>query len=73
MRASAAVTGTRPVWMVEVRDFVETKLYNRDLLRPGNVVEGPAVIDQMDSTTVVPPGQSATVDAYFNLILEAKQ
>ena len=70
--SSAAVTGSRPVWMAEVGDFIETKLYNRDLLRPGNVVEGPAIIDQMDSTTVVPPGQSATVDAYFNLILEAK-
>jgi len=70
--ASHAVTGSRPVWMVEARDFVDTKLYNRDLLRPGNVVEGPAIIDQMDSTTVVPIGQKATVDAYFNLILEAK-
>ncbi|MBS7699904.1 MULTISPECIES: hydantoinase/oxoprolinase family protein [unclassified Chelatococcus] len=67
-----AVTGARPVWMVEVRDFVETKLYDRALLRAGNVVEGPAIIDQMDSTTVVPPGQTATVDAYLNLILEAK-
>lgn len=70
--ASAAITGTRPVWMVEIRDFIETSLYNRDLLRPGNVIEGPAIIDQMDSTTVVPPGHTATVDAYFNLILQAK-
>ncbi|MFT3687899.1 MAG: hypothetical protein QM789_02555 [Paenirhodobacter sp.] len=71
--ASAAVTGHRPVWMPEAGDHVETALYQRDLLRPGNIVPGPAIIDQMDSTTVVPPGMRATVDAYRNLILEADQ
>ncbi|SFY37468.1 N-methylhydantoinase A [Paracoccus pantotrophus] len=69
--ASAAVTGSRPVWMLEARDFVETTLYDRALLKPGNVVRGPAIIDQMDSTSVVPPGMAATVDPYLNLILEA--
>ncbi|WP_323010819.1 hydantoinase/oxoprolinase family protein [Paracoccus sp. (in: a-proteobacteria)] len=71
--SGTAVTGSRPVWMVERRDFVETTLYNRALLKAGNVVQGPAIIDQMDSTTVVPPGMSATVDAYLNLILEASK
>lgn len=71
--ASAAVTGARPVWMVEARDFVEATLYDRALLKAGNVVSGPAIIDQMDSTTVVPPGMAATVDPYLNLILEAVQ
>lgn len=69
--ARAAVTGSRPVWMLEARDFVETTLYDRALLKPGNVVRGPAIIDQMDSTSVVPPGMAATVDPYLNLILEA--
>ena len=67
-----AVTGTRPVWMVEAGDFIETRLYDRALLKAGNVVMGPAIIDQMDSTTVVPPTHAATVDAYLNLVLEAK-
>ncbi|WP_294926194.1 hydantoinase/oxoprolinase family protein [uncultured Paracoccus sp.] len=71
--AGAAVTGARPVWMVEARDFVEATLYDRALLKAGNVVPGPAIIDQMDSTTVVPPGMAATVDPYLNLILEAAQ
>lgn len=69
--ASAAITGARPVWMVEAGDFVEAKLYDRALLKAGNVVAGPAIIDQMDTTTVVPLGLTATVDAYLNLILEA--
>jgi N-methylhydantoinase A len=70
--ASAAVSGSREVWMVEAGGFVPTTLYDRALLKHGNVVTGPAIVDQMDSTTVVPPGMTATVDAYLNLILEAK-
>lgn len=71
--ASHAATGSRPVWMVETGDFTETKLIDRAKLKPGNVVVGPAIIDQMDTTTVVPPGMAATVDAYLNLILEAQE
>lgn len=70
--ASAAVSGSREVWMVEAGGFVPTTLYDRALLKHGNLVTGPAIVDQMDSTTVVPPGMTATVDAYLNLILEAK-
>ncbi|WP_112663568.1 hydantoinase/oxoprolinase family protein [Microvirga flavescens] len=70
--ASAAITGHRDVWMVEAKGFVKAALYTRDALRPGNVVAGPAIIDQMDTTTVVPPGMAATVDNYLNLILEAR-
>jgi len=35
-------------------------------------VAGPAIIDQMDSTTVLPVGYTAKVDAYLNLIVEEK-
>ncbi|MNF14721.1 hypothetical protein D3C80_2170400 [compost metagenome] len=58
--------------MAEAGGFTAASLYNRDLLKPGNVVAGPAIIDQMDSTTVLPPGYVATVDAYLNLIVEGK-
>ncbi len=68
--ASAAVSGRRDVWMIEAGGFVAATLYDRAKLRPGNVVEGPAIIDQMDTTTVVPPAMIATVDAYLNFILE---
>lgn len=71
--ASAAITGSRPVWMLEAGDFVDTRLYDRALLKAGNVVEGPAIIDQMDTTTVVPPSMTATVDPYLNLIMEASK
>ena len=47
-----------------------TNLYQRDQLRHGNVIEGPAVVLQMDSTTSIPPGWTAQVDGYGNLIVE---
>jgi len=41
----------RPVWLPEARDFVETPIYDRDALRPGNRFAGPAIVEQMDATT----------------------
>jgi N-methylhydantoinase A len=70
--SSAAITGSREVWMMEAGGFVTATLYDRAKLKAGNVVQGPAIIDQMDTTTVVPMDTTATVDAYLNLMLEAK-
>jgi len=47
---------------------VHAALYERERLRPGNIVVGPAVIFQLDTTTVLPPGWSATVDGWGNLV-----
>jgi len=49
---------------------VRTRYYERGALKAGNRVDGPAIITQYDSTTVVPPGLAATVDRYGNLLLE---
>ena len=68
--ASDAITGQRPVWFPEAQDFVPTPIYSREGLKPGNRFAGPAIVEQMDTTTVVPPGMSARVDPYLNLILE---
>ncbi|MBO1073937.1 hydantoinase/oxoprolinase family protein [Roseomonas marmotae] len=68
--ASGARTGERPVWFPEAQDFVATPIYSRDGLKPGNRFAGPAIVEQMDTTTVVPPGMTARVDSYLNLILE---
>ena len=70
MRAAGAAAGA-PVWLAEAGDFVSCPVYDRDRLRPGNVIAGPAVVEQMDTTTVVLPGMTARVDPYLNLILEA--
>jgi N-methylhydantoinase A len=44
-------------------------LYERDRLDPGAVLEGPAIVEQFDATTAIPPGWHATVDGFGNLIL----
>lgn len=49
---------------------VATRCYERERLRPGNRLRGPALVFQMDATTVVPPGWGASVDAYGNLVME---
>jgi N-methylhydantoinase A len=46
-----------------------TPIYHRDLLSPGNVFHGPAIIDQMDSTTVVFPGDEVRIDGFGNMII----
>jgi len=48
-----------------------TALYERDRLGPGAVLSGPAIVTQYDTTTVLPPGWFARVDAVNNLIVEA--
>ncbi len=47
----------------------ETPLYDRDLLSNGDHVAGPALVVQLDTTTVIPPGWGGEVDAYGNLLL----
>lgn len=61
-----APVGRRPV---HFSGFVTTPIFSRELLRHGQTLIGPAVIEQADCTTVVPPGWTATVDAYRNLRL----
>jgi N-methylhydantoinase A len=45
-------------------------LYERAGLVPGNVIVGPAILFQLDTTSVVPPGWAATVDGWGNLVVE---
>ena len=68
--ASAALTGTRPVWLPETGGFTDCPVYARERLRAGNRFSGPAIIEQMDATTVVLPGMTATVEPYLNIVLE---
>lgn len=68
--ASGAIIGHREVWMPETDDFVNADVYARDKLQAGNVFTGPAIIEQMDATTIVLPGMSARVDNFLNIILE---
>jgi N-methylhydantoinase A len=54
---------TRPVWFDDHDEPQDTPVYARDDLRAGMAFSGPAIIEQLDTTTLVPPGVSAAVDA----------
>jgi N-methylhydantoinase A len=67
--APVASTGHRAVYFDADR-AVEAALYDRAELQPGQEISGPAVIGQLDSTTLVYPGDRARVDGAYNLIIE---
>ncbi len=60
--------GRRMVWFSGLKG-VEAVVYERDRLDPGARLDGPALVEQMDATTVIPPDWSAEVDPFGNLIL----
>ncbi len=67
--ADAQVT-EREVYLPESGRFVACPVYDRERLAAGHRIEGPAIIEQMDSTTLVLAGQTATIDAYANILIE---
>jgi N-methylhydantoinase A len=52
---------------------LDTPVFQRDDLPCGFSFQGPAIIEQVDATTVVPPGASAEVDKYLNIIIRVKE
>jgi N-methylhydantoinase A len=68
-----ARTGERKVYFGEQHGALNCRIYSRDLLEPGHQIRGPAIIEQLDTTTVIHPEQEATVDEYRNLIISEKK
>jgi N-methylhydantoinase A len=65
---AAARRGTRQVWFAG--GWVEAAIWSRLDLPIGATVDGPAVLEQPDATTVLDPGLTARVDGFGNLIIE---
>ena len=65
--ASAAVVGEQQVWF-EGKQHATT-VYDRAGLRPQMRFDGPAIVTEFDSTTVVLPGYVAEVDVNFNILI----
>ena len=61
--------GERDVWFLGSDRALTTRIYQRDRLRPGMTIAGPAIIEQADTTSVVYPGQTASVDGGYNLLI----
>jgi N-methylhydantoinase A len=65
----ASPAGRRPIHYRKRR--YDALVYERRDLRAGQHLDGPAIVEQEDTTTLVPAGFRATVDAFGNLVIEA--
>ena len=65
----AALKATRQVYFAERAAFVECPIYDRYALAENNVLVGPAIVEEMDSSTLIHPGYSATVLEHGVLVL----
>jgi N-methylhydantoinase A/oxoprolinase/acetone carboxylase beta subunit len=65
-----ASKGERDVFWSPQEGYRKTPIYDRDLLEPGNIVKGPAVIEAKDTTYVLPADWVLNIDKYSNAILE---
>ncbi|WP_254593036.1 hydantoinase/oxoprolinase family protein [Prescottella equi] len=74
--SSAAIKATTKAlfWQNDTAEpeWVDTPVYDRALLLAGNEIDGPAIVEQFDSTTIIGMGQHATVDAVGHIIIERK-
>ena len=65
----AAPQASRPVAYLDNDGFIDSAIHDRGSLSPGVSVSGPTVIEQYESTVIVPPKFEAEVDAFGNLVL----
>jgi N-methylhydantoinase A len=71
-RAVPQPVGQRPVYFTNGAGWVQTNVYQRKDLGQGAVISGPAIIEQPDTTTVLPPGVNAHVDSTGTLVVSLK-
>ncbi|MCP1336968.1 hydantoinase/oxoprolinase family protein [Futiania mangrovi] len=65
-----ALKGTRRIYDGEARDFVEAPVYDRYKLTEGMTAAGPAIVEERESTLVVPAHSTIRIDRYRNLIVD---
>ncbi len=62
-----ALKNSRPVYFSG--EWVACPIYNGQILQPGMEIQGPAILEYLDSVAVLPPGAQATIDTRGNLII----
>jgi N-methylhydantoinase A len=65
--------GAREVWFSSAGALVESAIWAREAIRPGEDVRGPAVIEEWNTTTLVEPGQVARVDDLGNVVIHSRR
>jgi len=73
LRLSSDVAGVRPPRRVRRARFdgawLQATIVARDSLRQGDTLTGPAIVEQLDTTTVIEPGDVAVIDSQGNLVI----
>ena len=67
---AVALLGQRPVYFDDAGGFVPCDIYHRAKLAPGSTINGPAILENVDSTVVIDPGWQARIDDYGNCIMQ---
>jgi len=63
---------TRPVFFTDSETAVDTPIYDRATMLSGQAIAGPAIVEQLDATTPLWPGDRAMVDAAGNIVIEVR-
>jgi len=71
--AREALKGSRQAYFPQPGGFLETPVFDRYRLSAGSVIEGPAIIEERESTVVVSPGAKVAIDDLFNLVVDTSQ
>jgi N-methylhydantoinase A len=68
---SGARKGDRDIYLRQ-SGHVQAAVYEGERLAPGNVLNGPAIIERRDTTILIPPGHQARMDGYRNIRITVK-
>lgn len=68
--SSEAIKGSRKAYFGELGGWVDTQIFDGSKLKAGNIIEGPAIIEEVTTTIVVNPYDKATIDRLGNVVIE---
>jgi N-methylhydantoinase A len=64
-----ALKGRRPAYFPEAGGMLDCPVYDRYAMRPGATLDGPALVEEHESTCVIAPGDRARIDDAMNLVI----
>ncbi|MEM7130599.1 MAG: hydantoinase/oxoprolinase family protein [Chloroflexota bacterium] len=62
--------GSRQAYFPELGGFTETPIYDRYLMKPGMTFDGPAIVEERESTAIIGPGSQCSIDEHYNLVVK---
>ncbi len=68
--ARGALKGYRPAYFPETDGYTDCPVYDRYALGSGDVLDGPVIIEERESTVIIPPASRAVVDRHGNIVVD---